>query len=102
LHLEWRASLQLRALLRPLQVRKHEEWLLHYLHQRRRQVLRYAASLLRLPRNVLQERLLLLCLLRQHLLLLRHLRRVVPALKEGRQTIAQARKRLCAIFCAGK
>jgi hypothetical protein len=44
---------------------------------RRQQVLRDAPGLLRLPRNLLQERLLLLRLLRQHLLLLRNVRSLV-------------------------
>jgi hypothetical protein len=74
LHLEWHPGLQLCALLRALQVRKHEEWLLHHLHQRRRAVLRDAAGLLRLPGMLLQVRLLLLRLLRQYALLLRKLR----------------------------
>jgi len=76
LHLERHPGLQLQPVLRPLQVRKHEGRLLHHLHQRRRQVLRDAAGLLRLPGNVLQERLLLLRLLWQHLLLLWDVRSV--------------------------
>ena len=74
LHLERCADLQLVAVLRALQMREHQERLLHHLHQRRREVLRNAAVLLRLPGMLLQERLLLLRLLRQHLLLLRHMR----------------------------
>jgi len=74
LHVERRTDLQSVAVLRALQMREHEEWLLHHLHQRRREVLRDAPGLLRLPGMLLQERLLLLRLLRQHALLLRHLR----------------------------
>ena len=76
LHLEWHSGLQLQSLLRSLQVREHEGRLLHHLHQRRRQVLRDAPGLLRLLGMLLQERLLLLRLLRQHLLLLWHVRRI--------------------------
>jgi hypothetical protein len=76
LHLERHSGLQLQPVLRPLQVREHERRLLHHLHQRRREVLRDAAGVLRLPGNLLQERLLLLRLLRQHLLLLWHMRSV--------------------------
>ena len=56
-----------------LQVRVHQGRLLHQLHERRREVLRDAASLLRLPRVLLRERLLLLHLVQQHAGLLRHL-----------------------------
>jgi hypothetical protein len=86
LHLERHSGLQLQPLLWPLQVRKHEGRLLRHLHQRRQQVLRHAAGLLRLSGNVLQERLLLLCLLRQHVLLLRDVRGLnpgVPGLKNS-------------------
>jgi len=76
LHVERHSGLQLQPVLRALQVREHEGRLLHYLHQRRQQVLRHAAGLLRLPGVLLQERLLLLRLLRQYLLLLRHVRSV--------------------------
>jgi len=75
-HLEWHPGLQLQSVLRPLQVREHEGRLLHHLHERGRQVLRDAAGLLRLPGNLLQERLLLLRLLRQYLLLLWDVRSV--------------------------
>jgi len=74
LHLERHPGLQLQPVLRSLQVREHQGRLLHHLHQRRHEVLRDAAGLLRLPGMLLQERLLLLRLLRQHLLLLRHMR----------------------------
>ncbi len=56
-----------------------KDGLLHYLHQRRQEVLRDAASLLRLPERLHGIGLLLLCLLRQHAGLLRHL------LSPGRQ-----------------
>jgi hypothetical protein len=87
LHLERHSGLQLQPVLRPLQVRKHERRLLHHLHQRRQQVLRHAAGLLRLPGNVLQERLLLLRLLRQHLLLLRHVRGLSPGAYELKNSV---------------
>jgi len=74
LHLERHSGLQFQPVLWPLQVREHQGRLLHHLRQRRREVLRDAAIVLRLPRSLLQERLLLLRLLRQHLLLLRHVR----------------------------
>jgi len=74
LHVERHSGLQFQPVLRPLQVREHEGRLLHHVHQRRREVLRDVAIVLRLPRMLLQERLLLLRFVRQHLLLLRDVR----------------------------
>ena len=51
------------------------------LHQRRQAVLQYVASLLRLLRQVLRQRLLLLCVLQRHAGLLRHLLR--PRIANG-------------------
>ena len=55
-------------------MREHEGWLLYHLHQRRREVLRDAAGLLRLPGVLLPGRLLLLRVLWQHARLLRNVR----------------------------
>ena len=57
-----------------LQVRIHEGWLLHQLHERRQGLRGDDPSLLQLPEHLLRERLLLLHLLQQHAGLLRHVR----------------------------
>ena len=59
--------------VRHLQVRIHQGRLLHQLHVGRQGLLRDSPIVLRLPRDLLQERLLLLHLLQQHAGLLRHL-----------------------------
>ena len=59
--------------LRHLQVRIHQGRLLHQLHLGRQGLLRDAPIVLRLPVDLLRERLLLLHLLQQHAGLLRHL-----------------------------
>jgi hypothetical protein len=56
-----------------LQVRVHQGRLLHFLHFRRQGLLRDSAIVLRMPVDLLQERLLLLHLVQQHADLLRHL-----------------------------
>jgi hypothetical protein len=59
--------------LRHLQVRNHEGRLQHHLHQRRQGVLRDLAIVLRDTAVLPRTRLLLLRLLQQHAVLLRHL-----------------------------
>jgi hypothetical protein len=81
LHVERHSGLQFQPVLWPLQVREHEGRLLHHVHQRRREVLRDASIVLRLPRMLLQERLLLLRLLREYVLLLWDVRGVILGLK---------------------
>jgi hypothetical protein len=54
-------------------VRVHQGRLLHQLHVGRQGLLRDSAIVLRLPGNLLQERLLLLHLLQQHAGVLLHL-----------------------------
>src|SRR4051794_20412439 len=60
--------------LRSMQVRIHERWLLHQLHERRQGMLRHDSGVLQLSEAMLRERLRLLHLLQQHTGLLRHLR----------------------------
>jgi hypothetical protein len=57
-----------------MQVRVHEGWVLHQLHERRQGLLRDDPSLLQLLVAMLREWLRLLHLLQQHAGLLRHLR----------------------------
>src|SRR5262249_40420091 len=75
---------------RELQVRRDRRWHLHYLHQRRCEVLPDAAGLLRLPVRLPRLRLHVLRHAEQHADLLRHVR-LVARCKAG---VCESRTRL--------